>query len=245
MGQLLAAEHLKMKRTMMMKLLVFAPIVTLGISILSGAYFYSCAFNWWYTMFYPVVLAIICNQIQEKEKKKLDYRNIYMSPVSFYKIWVAKSILAVGYSMFVCVFLAVIIIAITMVTGVTMKMGIGAALLAGCVISLSCIYQIPIYFYLAKRFNFLVTFLFGIVFVALGIFYTEKSYWFLVPPAWCNRSMYPILRILLNGLFMEKEQEYLLVSNSSIAACVCASVFLFAIGTVLVGWIMKREVERK
>lgn len=245
MRQLLSVEHLKMKRTMLKKLLILAPLGTMVIAFLAGSYFYSCALNWWYTIFFPVVLAIICVQIQEKEKKKLNYQNLYMSPVPLSKIWTAKTLLAAGYSLFTCVFLSGIVIVAAKVLGVTMKTGSLTVLLAGLLMTLLCAYQIPIYLYLAKHCNFLVVFLVSIVFIVLGIMYSEKSYWIAVPSAWCNRSMYSVLHIMTNGLFLNKGEEALLVSIGSIIIAVCGCVGLFLLGTVLLGRIVKGEAEKK
>ncbi len=245
MTQILFAEHLKMKRTMAKKLLLFAPAITLGISFLSGSLFYSCAFNWWYTMFFPVVLAMMCNQIQEQEKKRLDYRNVSMSPVPFLKIWSCKAFLAAGYSLFCCIFLALIITGCESFLGKTMQQGIGAAFLAGILISLSCSYQIPLYMFLAKRFHFLAPLLLSIVLVAAGILYSEKAIWIMIPPAWCNRLMYSILHIMTNGLFVQKEQEHLLVGSGSIVLSVFMSLILFILGTLLTGYLEEREMRRR
>ena len=70
MRNLLYTENLKMKRTMGKRLVAIAPLVNMVLSVFAGVLFYSVAMNWWYVFIFSVVIAIICSQIQEKEKKK-------------------------------------------------------------------------------------------------------------------------------------------------------------------------------
>lgn len=228
MEQILKAEHLKMKRTVGKRLIVIAPAVTILLSMLAGTYFYSCAYNFWYAFFYSSITAIICIQVNAKEDKKLAYKNIYMTPLELRRMWRGKILIAACYAFASCMVLSLLTAFLTAGMGIQTKTGIISLVLSGIVIFLTCSYQIPVYFYLSKRFHFMLPLLLSILFSMLGIGFSNKNYWWAIPFSWCDRLMCSVLHILPNGLFIDTASEYLLVSGGSIVVICIVSLALFA-----------------
>lgn len=245
MKEIVQAEHLKMKRTLAGKMPLLAPLIVVIAGFLAGAYFYSCAFNWWYTLLFPCIMAILCVNVSEKDAKKLDYTNIYMLPQDQKKLWRGKVIVAAGYTFLSCVWLSLLIVFLTVLLDVPMRTGVAGALAAGIVIFVTSAFEVPIYLYLAKKFHFVVPFIVSILFAVLGIAFADKSLWFLIPFSWSSRLMCTVLGILPNGLFLSETDGGLLVPHYvTLLVCIAGLVFFFLImrGTEL---LFEREEEKR
>lgn len=237
-------EHLKMKRTMGKRLVIIAPFVNIMLSLLSGALFYSVAMNWWYVFIFNVVIAIICVQIQEKEKKKLDYRNITTSPVPFEKYWMAKNLLAASYVL-VSSLMVVAFIIIVNFRFHSLEFQVGQMLLAAVVMSLLSLYKIPIYMFLAKKWNMIVVMLTSVCSLVFGVCLVEKPCWYVFPMTWCNRAMYSVLGIMTNGLWVDEAGKAFVLSEVTIAVIVVLAVTLFFLFSWMTGKLAKKEEQVK
>lgn len=237
-------EHLKMKRTMGKRLVIIAPFVNIMLSLLSGALFYSVAMNWWYVFIFNVVIAIICVQIQEKEKKKLDYRNIMTSPVPFEKYWMAKNLLAASYAV-VSSLMVVAFIVIANFSFHSLEFQVGQMLLAAVVMSLLSLYKIPIYMFLAKKWNMIVVMLTSVCSLVFGVCLVEKPCWYVFPMTWCNRAMYSVLGIMTNGLWVDEAGKAFVLSEVTIVVIVVLAATLFFLFSWMTGKLAKKEEQVK
>lgn len=242
MRNLLYTENLKMKRTMGKRLVVIAPLVNMVLSVFAGVLFYSVAMNWWYVFIFSVVIAIICSQIQEKEKKKLDYRNILASPVSFEKYWTAKIFLAAWYATVSALFVVILTVATNSIYH-SLEFGFGQMVVAAVVMSLLSFYKIPIYMFLAKKYNVIVVMLVSVISLLIGAGFVEKPYWYLFPMTWCNRAMYQVLGIMVNGLWVDEAGKAFIISNAAIAVLVILSMILCFLFAWITGKLAKRDCQ--
>lgn len=80
MPALVRAEHLKMKHTFVRILPAASALMALFLvfSFAPGIYFAVSAWNWWYTMLLPGMLAVLCYLVIKREKK-LHYCNLLSS----------------------------------------------------------------------------------------------------------------------------------------------------------------------
>ena len=86
------SEILKFKHTFSMKLILFAPFVTLLLGyFLSGSSIQYAAYNWWCTMIFPMIISIWCTDIIKKENNT-EFQNILCLPTDLGKIWIGKNI---------------------------------------------------------------------------------------------------------------------------------------------------------
>ena len=90
MFHLIHSELLKVRHTFALKLFVAAPIVTLSLGyILSGKFVQLTAYNWWYILILPIMIAIWCASFISCEKRT-QYQNILCLSVDMKKIWIGK-----------------------------------------------------------------------------------------------------------------------------------------------------------
>ena len=98
------SEIIKFKHTFSMKLILFAPFVTLLLGyFLSGSSIQYAAYNWWCTMIFPMIISIWCTDIIKKENNT-EFQNILCLPTDLGKIWIGKNI-AIIIFLFVANFL--------------------------------------------------------------------------------------------------------------------------------------------
>ena len=90
MLSLIRSELLKMRHTISLKLVIVAPVVTLFLGyFLSGNSVQFAAYNWWYTMILPIVIAIWSSNIINCETHT-HYQNIYSLSIELSKVWISK-----------------------------------------------------------------------------------------------------------------------------------------------------------
>lgn len=93
MTNIIRAEFLKSKRTMSSKLIVVFPIITLVMAFvltlgMTNAYAES-AWNWWYVLLLPGMIAIVSYLSVIREKKN-GYYNIKTLPMEIRKLMLGK-----------------------------------------------------------------------------------------------------------------------------------------------------------
>ena len=88
MIDIVKSEFLKNKRTSTNKFILRTPFFSLILSALWGGG-QNGAYNWWYAMFLPGMLALISAQTITKEKN-LSYKGMLLYPQSKERIWIGK-----------------------------------------------------------------------------------------------------------------------------------------------------------
>ena len=202
MLRIIRSELLKMRHTFSLKLIVFAPIVTLVLSyLLSGSYVQLSAYNWWYFMILPLVVAL-CSASMTVREKKTGMQNIACLPVRFHKIWLGKTA-AMVILLFVSNFLLWIsTTAAGFVTKATVSPLDG---LSGCMLLfLTYLWQIPFIMLLVNFIGQIPTVLVSLsanmVLSAVG----AEAEWFLfVPYAIPARIVCPFFKMHANGIPLE------------------------------------------
>lgn len=222
------SELLKFKRTFSGKLVLIAPLVTLILcgGLGAGDTFQYGAYNWWYTIFLPGALSIICARIIEVDKK-LKYNSIFTLSYSKAKIWIGK-ILACS----------VIYLISSLIFLVGLRLG---GLLFGNTISffdsikgiiilfITFLFQIPFCMILSEKFGMIAAILINIIANIIGIVaFADGSNWFLNPFAIPSRLMCAVVNILPNGLPVE--QGSILLSTS----VVIPGIFISTVVMILV-----------
>lgn len=240
MKNIILAENLKMKRTMGKRMIIFAPVITMLLSFVAGSFFYQCAFNWWYTLFWASIQAIVCAQVDAKEKKGLGYKNVYVLPYKPGKIWRGKLLLLAVYLFVANLILSVLSLVFAFVFKVNVETGIASVFLAAVVIFFTNSYQIPIYFYAAHKWNAVFAFLLSVLMSVAGVAFATKSYWWAIPFTWCTRLMVRVLHILPNGLIAEAGEK-IMPSSACIFPILAISVILFAVSM----YVTEKLLEQK
>lgn len=229
MLRMIRSELLKMRHTFSLKLIVFAPLVTLLLSyLLSGSYAQFSAYNWWYFMILPLVAAL-CSASMIVREKKTGMQNIVCLPVPFSEIWLGKTA-----AMVILLFVSNILLWIsTTATGFVTNAAISPLDgLMGCILLfLTYLWQIPFIMWLANFMGYLpsvlVSMAANVILSAVG----AETEWFLfVPYAIPARIVCPFFKIHVNGIPLENgspllSREYVLPALS-ISLLFASAVFL-------------------
>jgi ABC-2 type transport system permease protein len=242
MINVIKAEHLKLKHTLGALLPVIAPFTVMLLALLlTGGIekaFPTGAWNWWYTMFLPGMLAII-SYLCIKKDKKTRYYHILLLPLSLEKSWKGK----VGYCILGLIFSNFIIFLGTQVggavfgTNISLWSGIAAALL----LSISYLWEIPLFLFLSARFGMFASIFASMALSIIGtVTLPDSNYWWVYPPSIPIRLMCPVLGILPNGIPMSIDSQ--LYNTNVIVPGICLSlIWFFVISLYTTIWFKKKR----
>lgn len=242
---LVKAEHIKMKHTVASALVLVIPIVSLVCCFLmSWSYLYGMSMVWWDTLFIYVTIALLCALVNQKEDRKLQYRNVYQLPVPLKRVWRAKIYMIVGKTILASnMFGLLLCLAVFSLTG-AVERGVGITILALNLVWILNIWQIPFFLGLAKKAGFYLPVLLGVVFGAAGTILAQTKIWWAFPIAWCSRIMCTVIGYQPNGLPITEGNEAMLLSFPIIAVYTILSLALFIILTWLTAVLFVRGQKR-
>lgn len=199
---IIRSELLKMRHTFSLKLVVLAPLVTLLLSyLLSGSYVQFSAYNWWYSMILPLVVAL-CSASMIVREKKTGMQNIVCLPVQFNKIWLGKTAALVILLFVSNLLLWISTTAVGFATKVTVSPLDG---LIGCMLlSLTYLWQIPFIMLLVNFMGYIPTVLVSMAANMILSTVGAEAEWFLfVPYAIPARIVCPFFKMHTNGIPLE------------------------------------------
>lgn len=202
MVNLIKSEIIKGRRSSGRKSLVLFPLLValMAIVLMGGEFTQVGAYNWWYMMFLPTVVALACINLTGPEKR-MQFFNVAILPMPKGNVWLAKVWAGCCY-----IFTGnLIVFGLTTLSGAffgaqySLLRGIAAAL----VLTVTWAWQIPMGMFLSTKFNSVVTFLgiLGINVICSIQTIAGSRLWF-IPFAIPARLMAPILGINPNGVPM-------------------------------------------
>lgn len=235
------AENYKIKHTVVNKLVWLAPLImVLSCYLMNRTYLYSISMVWWYTILVFIVTALTCSLCNQKENRKLQYRNVYQMPISLSKIWRAKIYMIAYKTILSSNFLWLFLCILSYLTMGDVENGVLVTLLAVNIIWILSIWLIPIYIIVAKKTGFYIPFLLGGIFCIIGIFMYAVEKWWTIPVAWADRIMCTVIGYLPNGIHTTGEDSKLLLSKGSIGIVLVAAITLFFLLTFLSSFLFDR-----
>lgn len=234
------SEIQKLKRTFSKKLIWIAPLATLFICGILGAgeTFQNGAYNWWYTMFLPGALSIICATIVEKDKK-LKYNELFTLPFSKNTVWIGKIIACSCMYLISSIIFVIGIILGGFIFGETMSF---SQVFAGIIVLfITFLWQIPLCMILCGKFGMIATVLINMVANIIGVAgFSDSANWYLYPFSIPSRLMCAILNILPNG-FPVAKGSVLLNTNVILPGIIISLVCFIAITVVTGMWFNTQE----
>ena len=241
MVDIIKAEFQKSKRTTINKFIVITPLLSIILSVLWGGG-QNGAYNWWYTMFLPGMLAIISAQIITREKS-LSYKGILLYPQDKGVIWLGKILYISILLIFTSLIFMIGIEVFGLVYGSTIPLK--ANMLATIILILTFLFNVPISMFLTVQFNMFVAVLFNIGMTIIGVIshtFSINLILKILPYGTSSSLMVPILHILPNGLPVPENSP--LLNGHMILRDTVMSVVIFIILTVLTTiWFRKKEVN--
>lgn len=239
MISIIKTEFLKSKRTSTNKFIVITPLLTLLLSILWGGG-QNGAYNWWYVMFLPGMLAIVSSQAITREKN-LSYKGISLYPQDKGSFWIGK----VVYISVMLIFTSLIFMTGVEVIGLVYGSNISlkANMFATLILILSFLFNIPVSMFLTVQFNMFVAVIFNVGMTLIGVVSNGTNSILIFSPYGISSAlMAPILHILPNGLPVPESSPFL--NGDMILRDTVISIIFFILLTLLTTlWFRKKEVN--
>lgn len=239
MIDIIRAEFQKSKRTSTNKFVLITPFFTLLLCVLWGGG-QNGAYNWWYIMFLPGMLAIISAQVITREKS-LSYKGVLLYTKDKGSIWLGKILYISILLIFSSLIFMIGIEVIGILFGSTIPLQ--ANMFATVILILTFLFTIPISLFLTVQLNMFVAVSFNIGMTIIGVVsFGTNSILKFSPYGTSSGLMAPILRILPNGLPVPENSPMLNVDM--ILRDTVISIIVFIILTVLTTiWFRKKEVN--
>mgnify|MGYP002510479771 CR=1 FL=1 len=213
MFALIYSEKLKMRHSFAAYLPLAAAIlqVFISFSLSRGTSYYSVnAWNWWYTMILPGMLAVLCYLDMQKEKKQ-HYANMLATQIPPERCLIGKVIYCAAKLLCanLLIFCGTAVGGMLIGTSIPISNGFVAAL---C-LTVCYLWEIPIYLMLSARFGMFAC-IFTCMTLTIGslIALGASQLWWICPASIPFRLMCPILQIMPNGLLVEAGSHYMSAS---------------------------------
>ena len=239
MLEIIRAEFQKSKRTTTNKFVLITPLFTLLLCILwSGGQ--NGAYNWWYTMFLPGMLAIISAQVITRERS-LSYKGVLLYPKGKGSIWLGKILYISILLIFSSLIFMIGIEVIGFLFGSTISLK--ANMFATVILILTFLFTIPISLLLTVQLNMFVAVLFNIGMTIIGVVsFGTNSILKFSPYGTSSALMAPILHILPNGLPVPDNSP--LLNGDLIVKDTAINIVIFIALIILTSmWFKKKEVN--
>ncbi|WP_153723318.1 ABC-2 family transporter permease [Sporosarcina cascadiensis] len=196
----LKLEAVKTKRTSVSKLwiaiVLFAVIVS---AVLAPGFLVQNSLNWWYTLLYPLVTALICSTIFGKLDKDQNFQTLFLSRTYVGKFFTAKCMIAAGYLLLASVLYCLLLLALTWVF--PSEFDSLSIISAVFVTWLGYLFLIPLCGMFMLYFpSLLVTVCIVVATEAMQIFYNQFTIWQINPFITPAILMTTIINTLPNGL---------------------------------------------
>lgn len=226
MFNVVRSELLKLRHTFSMKLSIVAPIMTLLLGyVLSGNSVQFTAYNWWYTMIFPVVISLWSANAISREKN-MHYQNLLCLPIDLKKLWIGKIAAIIVFALFS----SLLMWGGCTAFGTFTKMNVNPLDgFFGCMLLfVAFLWQIPVVMWVAKRMGHLAAILlsFGCNMVC-SMAGAESGLFFLNPFAIPARIVCPFFKMHPNGLPLENNS--VLFEKGMILPAVSISLLLFVL----------------
>lgn len=201
------AEAKKYRHSHLKILLFGIPLLnTLLSAVLTHNYFSIDCYNWWYTLLFPGMNALLCFNIMNKDKR-LKNQAILTLPCETGRVWDAKvgiGLLYSGAAMGALLFLSVFfggLMRTALHINFTIDLTIMQQAAGSILIWVTSLWQIPFCLLLAQKLGNIPMLLIHVGLVGiLGILASLKPWFWIFPQAVTSRLMCTVLKVLPNGL---------------------------------------------
>lgn len=239
MVEIIKAEFQKSKRTTINKFVLITPLFALLLCVLWGGG-QNGAYNWWYTMFLPGMIAIISAQVITREKS-LSYKGVLLYSKDKGSVWLGKILYISILLIFSSLIFMIGIEVIGFIFGSTIPLK--ANMFATVILILTSLFTIPISLFLTVQLDIFVAVLFNIGMTTIGVVsFGTNSILKFSPYGTLSALMAPILHILPNGLSVPDNSP--LLNGDLIVMDTVINIIVFIILTILTTvWFKKKEVN--
>ncbi|KNZ40337.1 lantibiotic immunity ABC transporter MutE/EpiE family permease subunit [Acetobacterium bakii] len=224
---IIKSEFQKSRGSTVNQFVIMTPVAVLVLSYFLGGG-QNGAYNWWYVMFLPGLVAILSSMVINRDKT-LGYKGLFLFPNDKALFWLGK-ILYLSILMLVSslIFMFGIVIMGYLDAPV---ISFQANMAGGIILVLTSLFQLPVCMFLADRFNLFAATLFNVLMVMISVVAFQTSSLLQFSPYGVGIAlMCPVLHILPNGIPIP-EGSPLLSNNGLIMPMLgCLVLFLTLIG---------------
>lgn len=258
MKKYLISETLKTKRTMLRKLTIFIPILSVALASIFGYLGGDIksaditSINHWSLLWLPALISLLTGMFHKLEQNSTGYKTIFSFPINLRKSWISKIILLSLFTLVSSIFLGILILILNFTI---IKASTNGILIMGQHLSIVSFYnyfiaiiiswlvslwQIPLCLWLSKKINFFVLlFITCAANLELGAGKAASSLWWMNPWTWPLRLQCPLLHLHPNCLPLESNSA--LLNSEVIPIGILLGVFLFLILTFLTSFSFRRS----
>ncbi|WP_010237360.1 lantibiotic immunity ABC transporter MutE/EpiE family permease subunit [Clostridium arbusti] len=242
MINIIQSEYVKYKRTFTRKLIIFAPLFTIMIALISPwQFFVNQVYNLWPAIFIPILIALFSSLVAIQEKKAGNYRNLLVHNISPARIWIGKIIVMCIHTLLATLFLIILTIIIFPIVSKE-NIPLIKIFTAGSIIWLTSLTIVPIQLWAATCKGIFASMSLGFLGLIIGVIVATKSYWVYVPWSYPTRLMCPLMGVGPNALPLKIGDP--LLDNSVIPVGIIMSIISLLIFTCITAlWFNKREVR--
>ncbi len=241
--KIVKAEFLKSRRTMGSRLIFAFPVIALAMAFVLTAgiinSYSESAWNWWYTLLLPGMLAIV-SYLSVVRERKTGYYNLKTLSTDKRVLMLGK-IVYLGCLIFISNMLLFIgaLLGGRLLTTSVPALGAAAAVVVLTIVEL---WQIPLFLFLSEKFGMIAELVICLGITVFGIIAAPSGKWFLFVSAIPMRVVTPLLHVLPNGLRAEAGNP--LLDAGVILPGIIISIFWFvALSFLYLNWFEKREVK--
>lgn len=241
MRNILSAEHLKTRHSMLRRLPVAFPLITgvLALVLTLGMpdSYAESVWNWWYTLLLPAMLALLCHLAAAQEKKTNGYH--LKTLATDCRLLLLGKVLYLGFPVLLA---NLIVCAVASIGGALLstRVPFGGAVCAVLLLTLAELWQIPLFLYLSDRFGMLIELLVCLLLTVGGTIISQTPLWYVLVSALPMRMLCPLLYILPNGLHAEAGHPFLDMKH--VLPALGLSVLWFLLLTAL---LLRRSVKKE
>jgi len=239
MLNVIKSEFLKGKHTSINKYVWATPLLIVLLSaVLGGGQ--NGAYNWWYVLFLPGMLAIISAQAVTREKK-ISYKGVFLYPVNKQAIWLGKILYISILLTISCTIFMISNYVIGFITSATITLK--ANITATVILIMTFLFQIPINLFMTARFNMFAAVLFNLIMSIIStVAYGSSSVIQYSPYGIGQYLMVPVLHIFPNGLPVP-QGSYYLNGNMIIAKTLIGFAVFIILSTATMIWFTRKEIN--
>lgn len=243
------AEYLKFKHSFYKKLLIIIPLFFVLISYLCVAnkehdaqiYFEALTFNWWtvFCLHFSFIISCIMSDMIDKKDHKYDLMK--SKGVDLVYVLICKIIITSMFTLILSCFYLLFFWIINIVQ-YGQIINVGSEITGILLPWLSGIWIIPFTLFLSYCFSWILSLILGSCGMILGVIFTPRVYWYLIPWSYPTRALCPIIKIFPNGLFITNENDILLDPSATIW-CVILSLIIYLLIPLIASIYLKHRKE--
>lgn len=242
------SEYLKIKRTTIIKLVFFTPLmaafIAIGFNLLGGVaalrYNRETLINQWALMWLPLQITLLAGMLNNVEQKNTQFKTSLALPLDLAKKEVSRISLVLSLVLASSIVMVSLMSLTPFLSPTVSLMTLGSCVTSLSVLVVVNLWQLPLWLWLSRQTNFYVCVIANVLLhLELGSRFAPQGNWLLVPWAWGLKVQAFFSQVYPNGLPIPSESRPFTTFNDLIFASI-GSLILVGIFS----WIASQSYTR-